>query len=100
MIVGAPSAVPAGESYVVFGRASGFGASLDLATLDGTNGFRLDGIDAGDGSGASVAGAGDVNGDGFADLIIGAPGADPGGVYGAGESLCRVRDRLGVRGQP
>ena len=37
-----------GESYVVFGRASGFGASLDLATLDGTNGFRLDGIDAGE----------------------------------------------------
>ena len=30
-----------GESYVVFGRASGFGASLDLASLDGTNGFRL-----------------------------------------------------------
>ena len=38
--------IAAGESYVVFGRASGFGASLDLATLDGTNGFRLDGIDA------------------------------------------------------
>ena len=57
----------------MFGRASGFGASLDLATLDGTNGFRLDGIDCYDGSGSSVAGAGDVNGDGFGDLIIGAP---------------------------
>ena len=32
----------AGQSYVVFGRASGFGASLDLTSLDGTNGFRLD----------------------------------------------------------
>ena len=63
----------AGESYVVFGRASGFGASLDLADLDGTNGFRLGGIDFSDSSGFSVAGAGDVNGDGFADLIIGAP---------------------------
>ena len=41
---------------------------------------------AGDCSGRSVAGAGDVNGDGFADLIIGAPWADPGGDYNAGES--------------
>ena len=57
LIIGAPAAdrrrrSHAGESYVVFGRASGFGASLDLATLDGTNGFRLDGIDAYDYSGA------------------------------------------------
>ena len=50
------------------------------------NGFRLDGIDADDRSGRSVAGAGDVNGDGIDDLIIGAPGADPGGRYDAGES--------------
>ena len=47
LIIGAPDAVSdAGESYVVFGSAAGFGASLDLAALDGTNGFRLDGIDA------------------------------------------------------
>ena len=58
----------------------GFGASLDLATLDGTNGFRLDGIDACDFSGCSVAGAGDVNGDGFGDLIIGAPAPIPAGI--------------------
>ena len=49
-----------------------------LADLDGTNGFRLDGIDPYDYSGSSVAGAGDVNGDGFGDIIIGAPGG-PGG---------------------
>jgi len=29
----------------VFGKADGFAASLDLVTLDGSNGFRLDGID-------------------------------------------------------
>ena len=69
----------AGESYVVFGSGSGFAASLDLAALDGINGFRLDGIDADDSSGRSVAGAGDVNGDGIDDLIVGAPGADPDG---------------------
>ena len=57
-------------------------ARARLADLDGTNGFRLDGIDAGDLSGFSVASAGDVNGDGFDDLIVGAPGAD----LDAGES--------------
>jgi hypothetical protein len=81
LIVGAPGA---GESYVVFGDAGGFGGALSLAALDGTNGFRLDGI--GGLSGYSVSGAGDVNGDGFADLIVGAPLADPGGRDITGES--------------
>ena len=47
--------------------------------LDGITGFKLSGAAAGDRSGYSVASAGDVNGDGFADLIVGASGADPHG---------------------
>jgi Ca2+-binding RTX toxin-like protein len=90
LIVAAPNAGPygEGESYVVFGKASWAGTpSLDLATLDGTNGFRLIGIDAGDRSGRSVSSAGDVNGDGFADLIVGAPYAESaGGASYEGES--------------
>ena len=91
ILVGAWRADPdgvshAGESYVVFGKARGFAASLDPGLLDGTNGFRLDGIDEQDYSGFSVASAGDVNGDGFADIVIGAIWARPHGALDAGES--------------
>ena len=66
-----------------------FPAVIDLTSLTGSTGlnpgFRLNGIDAGDLSGVSVASAGDVNGDGFADLIIGAPSGDPDGGENNGE---------------
>ena len=68
-----------GSSYVVFGKASGLGAAVDLSQLDGSNGFRLDGENAGDLSGVSVSSAGDVNGDGFDDVIVGASFADSNG---------------------
>ena len=71
---------------MVFGKATGFGAALDLSTLDGSNGFRIDGIDTSDFSGRALSSAGDVNGDGFDDILIGAYGADPGGNTYAGES--------------
>ena len=71
---------------MVFGSDADFAPSLALSSLDGTNGFRLDGIDADDTSGWSVASAGDVNGDGFDDLVIGAVYADPGGRRNASET--------------
>ena len=46
----------------------------------------MNGIDPNDRSGVSVSGAGDVNGDGLADLIVGAYLADPGANSLAGES--------------
>jgi len=78
LLIGAPRADPngnySGASYVVFGRAGvGNGGNLELSALDGTNGFRLSGVAAGDGSGFAVSTAGDVNGDGVDDLLIGAP---------------------------
>ena len=100
VIVGAWSASPggnndAGSSYVVFGSTSGFAASLSLSALDGTNGFRLDGLDRYDLSGFSVASAGDVNGDGIDDVVVGAFGAAPGGTTNAGETYIVFGSRSG-----
>ena len=85
VIIGAWRADPggrdtAGETYVVYGgaRAPGTAGVLALSSLNGTNGLVLNGIDASDRSGTSVSSAGDVNGDGYDDLIIGANGGDPG----------------------
>ncbi len=61
-----------GAAYVVFGKASGFGTEFDLTTINGSNGFKLDGVANLDRAGSSVASAGDINGDGFADVVIGA----------------------------
>ncbi len=72
-----------GGSYVVFGKGTAFIASFALTTLDGSNGFRMSG-DAFTYSGKSVAAAGDVNGDGFGDVIIGAIGIDGTSVNNVG----------------
>ena len=89
LIIGAPTADiefdNSGASYVVFGKSSGFPATFELSSLNGINGFRLNGINTGDNAGADVSGAGDVNGDGFDDLIIGALSSDAGGTD-SGES--------------
>ncbi len=50
-----------------------FPAQFNLADLDGSNGFVLNGIDELILFSLSVSSAGDVNGDGFNDVIIGAP---------------------------
>ena len=62
-----------GVSYVIFGRATPFSDILLSEHFDpDTTGFKLVGEDAGDRSGISVSSAGDVNGDGYDDLVIGA----------------------------
>ncbi|MEM6726037.1 MAG: integrin alpha, partial [Bacteroidota bacterium] len=90
LIIGANGADPggndgAGKSYVLFG-GSNLSMNIDLSTLDGTNGFVINGIDDGDNSGVSVNQAGDLNDDGIDDVIIGANSAEPGGAFLAGES--------------
>ena len=81
----------AGEAYVVFGTGDGFGVDvagrqvIDLTSLTATQGFIIQGDEAGDLAGLSVSTAGDVNGDGFDDLIVGARAGSDGGDY-AGEA--------------
>jgi hypothetical protein len=75
--------VTAGAAYVVYGRPDGFPAVLELGSLAPQMGFRLKG-GPDDEAGVSVAPAGDVNGDGLDDKLIGAPSASPRGRRDAG----------------
>jgi hypothetical protein len=80
LVVGAPEADPGGRMRA--GTASVYlGGSGGLSV---TPHRVLEGVGALDQFGHSVASAGDVNGDGFADLVVGASGADPGGRSFAG----------------
>jgi Ca2+-binding RTX toxin-like protein len=84
MLIGANQADSyRGGGYVIFGKDTAvngaFAGNIDVATLDGTNGFKMPAINAYDYVGTSVANAGDVNGDGIDDIMITAIGADPNG---------------------
>ena len=81
-----------GRSYVVFGGPKvGSSGLLALSTLNGINGFKLAAEAAGDGSGISVSTAGDINADGYPDLLIGAH-------YHAESKLAEVMWYLGESG--
>jgi len=74
-VIGAPGAdnnlrLDSGSAYVVYG--SDGGGSVDLSNL-GARGFRIDGAQPFDGAGTAVTPAGDVNGDGVPDVLVGAP---------------------------
>ena len=70
----------AGETYIVFGPRTG---TLDLATASADR--TVLGAQVGDNLGRWLS-AGDFDGDGVDDLLVGAIGADPGGRAEAGEA--------------
>ncbi|CAC9996278.1 hypothetical protein, partial [uncultured Gammaproteobacteria bacterium] len=92
LVIGAPGADPigknnAGKVFVVFGKKDDTSA-VDLSTIEsGTGGFVINGEKAGDFISETVSSAGDVNGDGLDDLIIGAYHAEPNGKVKTGSSF-------------
>ena len=72
-----------GQAYVIFGKAGGF-SNIDLNNPMGLSGFTIVGDTSDDSAGFSVSAAGDVNGDGFGDVIVGAPFSDDGLGTGPG----------------
>ncbi len=88
VVFGAPGAdfglANSGGAYVVFGRSSGLPANFALSSLNGSNGFRIQGATTDDFAGQTVCRAGDINQDGIAELVIGSPEADPGNTMAAG----------------
>jgi Ca2+-binding RTX toxin-like protein len=90
LLVGAPNGDSkgpnSGDAYVLFGTTSGEAATVDLMSLDGQNGFHIAGYAASTRSAWSVA-AGDINGDGIADMIIGQIDGAPNGIFHAGATF-------------
>jgi hypothetical protein len=84
ILIGAPKSAingkSSGTSYVVFGKGDSAPVFLDLVAV-GQGGFGIEGEAAQQFSGQSVHGAGDVNGDGLADVVVGAFGASPNGPF-------------------
>lgn len=69
----APEKFEVGRAYLVYGNAEAQGPTF-LELEAGVGGFAIEGAWTESGAGLSVDFAGDVNGDGFADWIVGAPG--------------------------
>lgn len=80
---GRPSdAANQGDGFVIYGRRGQFGSIVDdqavitLPTLAPSDGFIVRGKEGGDAASTDISSAGDINGDGFGDLLVGAPGGD------------------------
>lgn len=80
-----------GAAYIFYGSASGIGLGPDLI---------LNGVSNNDIFGISVSSAGDVNGDGHSDVIIGAWGVDDGGNTNEGIAYVFLGSATGLSTSP
>ncbi|MGH2412164.1 MAG: Calx-beta domain-containing protein, partial [Microcystaceae cyanobacterium] len=66
-----------GNSYLLFGarELGNTGGVIDVAQLNGSNGFAIAGAESDSFSGTYLSGTGDMNGDGFSDFSVGARGS-------------------------
>ena len=81
----------AGAAYVVLGSSLGTSSTIDLSTAD----YKLVGESASDYAGYSVSSAGDVDGDGLGDVLVGAFRNDGGGTD-AGAAYVVLGSSLGT----
>jgi hypothetical protein len=80
--------VGAGSVYVILGKPGlGSGGTLDLAQLDGTNGFGIHGARFEDALGLGLAGGSDLDGDGYDDLVLGSRLLDHGTTKDLGGAI-------------
>ncbi|WP_158250369.1 gliding motility-associated C-terminal domain-containing protein [Aquimarina sp. I32.4] len=103
IIVGAPGVDDGtveniGEAYVVFGGTGITSASVDINTLDGTNGFVVRGIVTGERLGYSVSRAGDINNDGLEDVLIGTYSNDVIIIFGSTTGFLPLYTRSDIDG--
>ena len=96
ILVGAPGySYNTGVMYLLFGRDDD-PSTIDLDTFTATDGFKILGNTANSLFGSSVRDIGDINGDGVADFIIGAPGSGITGrahvVFGVNAWACDTCD--------
>jgi Ca2+-binding RTX toxin-like protein len=74
--------------YVIYGDGQRTEPIFSLTLLDGSGGFRIESTDASDdGNLLTVSDAGDVNGDGFDDIVIGSLFARPDDIPFAGKAF-------------
>ncbi|MGN1287563.1 MAG: Ig-like domain-containing protein, partial [Bradyrhizobium sp.] len=92
VLVQNPDGTQSGRVYVEYG---GPGGPASVGTL-GSHGFEIDGLFAGSGNTITVASAGDVNGDGIDDLIVGTPGVNLNGQYQVGEAFVIYGSKSGL----
>ncbi|SED16571.1 gliding motility-associated C-terminal domain-containing protein [Tenacibaculum sp. MAR_2009_124] len=60
----------AGAAYIIFGTNAGLPPNFDITTLNGANGFVVEGKDRSKRMGGSIEGVGDINGDTIDDLVV------------------------------